>query len=184
MTFVPTPIQGSYLIDLDLFKDERGWFARTYCKNEFRQIGHDAEWVQLNHSFTIKKGTIRGLHYQVPPHEEIKMVRCIAGTIYDVIVDLRKDSVTRLQWFGIELSAKNKKMLYIPKGVAHGFQTLSDNCELIYHHSEFYNPSSESGLRYNDARLSIDWPIPITEVSERDAKHPLIEEEYGIKNNQ
>ncbi len=175
MIFTSAPLQGSYIIDLSPFKDGRGWFARTYCKNEFKEIGHHTEWVQLNHSFTLNKATIRGMHYQLSPCEEIKMVRCIAGVIYDVIIDLRKDSVTYLKWFGIELSAENKKMLYIPKGFAHGFQTLADNCELIYHHSEFYTPSAEAGLYYNDPRLSISWPLPMTEISERDAKHPLLD---------
>ncbi|HSN59676.1 MAG TPA: dTDP-4-dehydrorhamnose 3,5-epimerase family protein, partial [Ferruginibacter sp.] len=115
MTFTPVKLLGSYIISLDLFKDERGWFARTYCKNEFAQIGHNKEWVQMNHSYTVRKGTIRGMHYQRPPHAEIKMVRCIAGAVYDVIIDLRKGSPTYLKWFGTELSAANKKMIYIPE---------------------------------------------------------------------
>src|SRR6478752_4125211 len=135
MKFTETSLKGSYTIDLNLFKDERGWFARTYCKNEFETIGHAKEWVQLNHSFTKQKGAIRGMHYQLPPFSEIKMVRCIAGAVYDVIIDLRKDSETFLKWFGVELSAENKKMIYIPEGFAHGFQALTNDCELIYHHS-------------------------------------------------
>lgn len=138
MIFTETLLKGSYIIELSAFTDDRGWFARTYCKNEFAAIGHTAEWVQMNHSFTKDKGAIRGMHYQLPPFSEIKMVRCIAGAVYDVIVDLRKDSPTFLQWYGTELSAANKKMLYIPEGFAHGFQTLQNDCELIYHHSQFY----------------------------------------------
>src|SRR5437762_3973909 len=116
MNFIPTPLKGSYVIEVHPFTDERGWFARFYCKNEFEQIGHQQEWVQLNHSVSYKKGTIRGMHFQKPPFAEIKMVKCIAGKIYDVIIDLRKNSETFLQWFGVELSAENKKMLYIPEG--------------------------------------------------------------------
>ena len=147
MIFTETPLAGSYLISLTPYGDSRGWFARTYCKKEFNQIGHDKEWVQLNHSYSSTKGTVRGMHYQSEPYGEIKMVRCIAGVVYDVIIDLRKDSSTFLKWFGVEISGENKCMIYIPKGFAHGFQTLSDNAELIYHHTEFYTPSAEAGLR-------------------------------------
>jgi dTDP-4-dehydrorhamnose 3,5-epimerase len=178
MTFTPTPLAGSFVIDLSPFKDSRGWFARTYCKNEFQQIGHTKEWVQLNHSATFAKGTVRGMHYQLPPCQEIKMVRCIAGAIYDVIIDLRKNSASFLQWFAVELSAQNKKMLYVPEGFAHGFQTLTDNCEIIYHHTQFFTPSAEAGIRYNDVKINIQWPGAVTEISERDAKHPLLENNF------
>jgi len=178
MIFTPTSLAGSYIVELEPFSDDRGWFARFYCKQEFQQIGHQQEWVQLNHSFTTKKGTIRGMHFQKPPFREIKMVRCISGSIFDVIIDIRKDSPTFLQWTGVELSAENKKMLYIPEGFAHGFQTLSDNCELIYHHSAFYTPNSEGGIRYDDPQVSINWPLPVTIISERDANHPLLNEQF------
>lgn len=178
MTFTPTSLQDSFVIDLNVFKDERGWFARTYCKDEFAQIGHSAEWVQMNHSFTTMKGTIRGMHFQLPPFEEIKMVRCISGAVYDVIIDLRKDSETFLQYFGTELSAENRKMLYIPKGFAHGFQTLSENAELIYHHSQFYKPGVESGIRYDDPAIGIQWPLQAVNVSERDLNHSLIDKNF------
>ena len=174
MIFMPTKLEGSYSIELSPFTDSRGWFARTYCKHEFAQIGHTKEWVQINHSFTAAAGAIRGMHYQLPPFSEIKMLRCIAGAVYDVIVDIRKESPTFLHWFGTELSSTNKKMLYIPAGFAHGFQTLSADCELIYHHSEFYTPGAEAGLRYNDPALGIQWPLPPTELSERDKQHPLL----------
>ncbi len=174
MIFTPTTLAGSYTIDLSPFTDSRGWFARTYCKNEFAQIGHTKEWVQINHSFTAAAGTIRGMHYQVPPFAEIKLLRCIAGAVYDVIVDLRKGSPSFLQWYGTELSSKNKKMLYVPVGFAHGFQALSTDSELIYHHSELYTPGAEAGLRYNDPALGIQWPLPPTELSERDKQHPLL----------
>ncbi|QEC65959.1 dTDP-4-dehydrorhamnose 3,5-epimerase [Panacibacter ginsenosidivorans] len=175
MIFTPTKLNSSYTIELSPFSDSRGWFARTYCKNEFQQIGHNKEWVQLNHSATFTEGTIRGMHYQVKPFREIKMVRCIAGSVYDVIVDLREGSSTFLQWFGTELSAKNKKMLYIPEGFAHGFQTLSNDCELIYHHTEFYNPNAEAGIKYDEPLVNIQWPLQLTEISERDNNHPYLD---------
>lgn len=178
MIFSPTLLAGSFIIEPKVLEDDRGWFARFYCKNEFKEIGHEKEWVQLNHSVTNKKGSIRGMHYQVHPFREIKMVKCIAGTVYDVIVDLRKSSPTFLKWFGAELSAKNRKMLYIPEGFAHGFQCLEDNCELIYHHSEFYVPDSEGGMRYNDPMISIEWPLPVTVISQRDQSHPLLDENF------
>ena len=174
MIFTEITLKGSYTIDLDVFTDDRGWFARTFCKKEFELIGHDKEWVQMNHSFTIKKGSIRGMHFQLPPFSEIKMVRCISGAVYDVIIDLRKDSATFLQWAAIELSATNKKMIYIPEGFAHGFQTLSDNCELIYHHSQFYTPGVEAGIQYNDQLINIKWPLPLTNISTKDNHYPLL----------
>jgi len=178
MIFTPTPHAGSYIIDLTPFGDSRGWFARTYCKKEFEQIGHTKEWVQLNHSYTVQKGALRGMHYQLPPFSEIKMVRCIAGAVYDVIIDLRENSATFLQWFGIELSAKNKKMVYIPEGFAHGFQTLKDHSELIYHHSAFYTPAAERGIRFNDPRINVQWPEEATEISERDQQHPMLDNSF------
>jgi dTDP-4-dehydrorhamnose 3,5-epimerase len=178
MIFTPTSLGGSYLIDLDIKADERGWFARYYCKNEFETIGHAKEWVQMNHSVTYRKGSIRGMHFQVYPYREIKMLRCIAGSVFDVIVDLRKGSDTFLKWFGAELSAENKKMLYIPEGFAHGFQSLTDNCELLYHHSEFYVPAAEAGIRYNDPLINVKWPLPTTIVSARDAEHPYLDENF------
>jgi dTDP-4-dehydrorhamnose 3,5-epimerase len=178
MIFSPTFLPGSFIIEPDVLTDDRGWFARFYCKNEFKEIGHEKEWVQLNHSVTNKKGTIRGMHYQVQPFREIKMVKCIAGAVYDVLIDLRKDSSTFLKWFGAELSAKNRKMLYIPEGFAHGFQCLEDNCELIYHHSEFYTPNSEGGIRYNDPVINIEWPLPVTIISPRDQSHPWLDENF------
>jgi dTDP-4-dehydrorhamnose 3,5-epimerase len=132
----------------------------------------------MNHSFTAEKGTVRGMHFQHPPHAEIKMVRCIAGAVFDVVVDLRKDAETFLQWYGVELSAENKQMIYIPEGFAHGFQTLTENVELIYHHTEFYTPEAEAGLLYNDVALNINWPLPITNLSERDTKHPIIQSNF------
>lgn len=162
------------MVALSPFSDERGWFARSYCKHEFSEIGHEAEWTQLNHSFTKDKAAVRGLHYQVAPFSEIKMVRCIAGEVFDVAVDLRAKSPTFLQWFGTRLSAENKRMLYIPAGFAHGFQALSENCELLYHHSSFYQPEFERGIRFDDSKLNINWPLPVGIVSQRDASLPYL----------
>ena len=178
MIFTETVLKGSYVIGLNPLADERGWFARTYCKNEFNSIGHENEWVQMNHSFTKNKGTIRGMHFQLPPFSEIKLVRCIAGAVYDVIIDLRKGSPTFLHWFGAELSAQNKKMIYIPHGFAHGFETLSNECELIYHHTQFYTASAEGGIKYSDPKININWPLPVTHISERDNQHSLLDENF------
>lgn len=178
MIFSATTLPGSYVIELATVGDQRGWFARTFCKKEFAQIGHQKEWVQMNHSYTALKGTLRGMHYQKPPCGEIKMVRCIAGAVYDVMVDLRKDSATYLHWFGTEISAVNKKMVYIPEGFAHGFQTLSDDAELIYHHSQYFTPGAEEGIMYNDVAICIQWPLPLTEISERDRFHPVIDSNF------
>lgn len=178
MLFIPTTLNGSYEITLEPYTDNRGWFTRFYCKEEFEQINHTKEWVQMNHSFTKTKGSIRGMHYQYPPNSEIKVVRCIAGAAYDVIIDVRKDSETFLQWVGTELSAHKKNMLYIPEGFAHGFQTLTENCELIYFHSEYYTSGNEGGIRFNDSSLGITWPLIVTEVSERDSNNPLIDHNF------
>jgi dTDP-4-dehydrorhamnose 3,5-epimerase len=178
MIFTETNLKGSFVIDLTPFQDERGWFARTFCKEEFINIGHTKEWVQMNHSFTKQQGTIRGMHYQLPPFSEIKMVRCIAGAVFDVIVDIRKKSPTFLQWFGVELSATNKKMIYIPEGFAHGFQTLTDDAELIYHHSEFYKSNVENGIKYDEPKVNIDWKLDVTNISERDKQHNFLTEDF------
>jgi dTDP-4-dehydrorhamnose 3,5-epimerase len=172
MIFSPTKLSGSYIIDINTIADDRGWFARYYCKKDFEEIDHQKEWVQLNHSFTKNKGSIRGMHYQLPPFSEIKLVRCIHGSVFDVIVDVRKNSATFLQWFGAELSAENKKMIYIPEGFAHGFQTLTDDCELLYHHSEFYTQGAEAGILYNEPLIQIEWPTNVNVISKRDLQHP------------
>jgi len=178
MIFTETSLKGSYVIGLTVFSDDRGWFARTYCKNEFHAIGHTGEWLQMNHSFTKQRGAIRGMHYQLPPFSEIKLVRCIAGAVFDVIIDLRQGSPTFLKWFGIELSAENKKMLYIPEGFAHGFQTLQDDTELVYHHSQLYTPGAEGGIKFDDTKININWPLAVTNISERDSQHPLLNENF------
>jgi dTDP-4-dehydrorhamnose 3,5-epimerase len=178
MNFERTGLNGSYVVTIFPVKDERGWFVRTFCKNEFNEIGHSDEWVQINHSFTNDAGTIRGMHFQKPPYTETKLIRCIAGNIFDVIIDLRKNSNTFLKWFGVELSSENKKMIYIPAGFAHGFQALTDNCELIYHHTAYYTPGFEEGIRYNDEMIHINWPGPATKISERDNNHPLLSNSF------
>ncbi len=178
MIFLPTALAGSFIVELETFTDERGWFARYYCMEEFREIGHSKEWVQMNHSFSSKPGTIRGMHFQKEPFGEIKLVRCIAGSVFDVIIDLRKNSPTFLHWFGTELSAQNKRSLYIPEGFAHGFQCLSENCELLYHHTAFYKPGAEAGIRYDDPVVSINWPLPVSVISERDISHPLLPNDF------
>lgn len=180
MKFIPTILNGSFTIQLDPINDERGWFARYFCKKEFSTIGHNKEWVQMNHSFSLKKGTLRGMHFQKPPYSEIKLVRCIQGSVFDVIIDLRKDSPTFLKWFGTELSAENKLMMYIPEGFAHGFQTLEDNSGLLYMHTAYYSPEAEDGLRYNDPQVNISWPIEISEISMRDTNHDILEKFNGL----
>ena len=180
MKFLPTILNGSFTIQLDPINDERGWFARYFCKKEFSTIGHEKEWVQMNHSFSLKKGTLRGMHFQKPPHSEVKLVRCIQGSVFDVIIDLRKDSPTFLKWFGTELSAENKLMMYIPEGFAHGFQTLEDNSGLLYMHTAYYSPEAEDGLRYNDPQVNISWPLEISEISMRDNSHDLLEKFNGL----
>jgi dTDP-4-dehydrorhamnose 3,5-epimerase len=178
MTFTETPLAGAYLIQLSPRSDHRGWFARTYDKTAFAQIGHTADWVQMNHSMTHQPGAVRGMHFQRSPKAEIKLVRCVAGRVFDVIIDLRVSSPTLGHWFGTELSAENQQMLYIPKGFAHGFQTLTADCQLIYCHSETYAPDREGAVRYNDPSIGISWPLPITDLSERDANHALLTDRF------
>jgi dTDP-4-dehydrorhamnose 3,5-epimerase len=172
LKFIPTPLSGAWLIELDKFKDERGWFARSWCQREFAELGLDSRLVQCNLSFNKNAGTLRGLHYQAAPYAESKLVRCISGAIYDVIVDLRQDSETYLQWGGYELSADNDLALFVPMGFAHGFQTLEDEITVFYQMSEFYVPESSRGLRYNDPLLNIDWPLPVGLINERDRSYP------------
>jgi len=182
MKFIQTLLSGAYIVELEPFRDERGFFVRTFCKNEFSAIGHVKEFVQFNHSMTRHKGTIRGMHYQVPPSAEIKLIRCISGEVYDVIIDIRKDSPTFLQHFHIILSDENLKMLYVPEGFAHGFQTLANNSQMIYHHTAYYNPANERGLRFDDPALGIRWPLPPGNLTEKDRKYPLINNQFkGIK---
>jgi len=168
MIFTETKLNGAFIIDLEPIQDERGFFARTWCKNEFAAHGLNPNLVQCNTSFNKKKGTLRGMHYQSPPYEEAKLVRCTMGAVYDVIVDIRKESKTFLQWIACELTAQNRKMLYVPEGFAHGFQTLEDNTEVFYQMSEFYHSDHAAGLRWDDPAIDIKWPIPEVVISKKD----------------
>ncbi len=178
MNFEPVGLAGAWVISVDRKCDERGWFSRTYSKDEFAQIGFSKEWLQHNHTYTITKGSIRGMHYQQLPFAETKLVRCVSGAVYDVIVDLRYGSPTYLHWQAVELSADNGKMLLIPEGFAHGFQTIKEDTGLVYCHSEKYQPGYEAGLYYADPSLNIQWPLPVSVISERDMSHPLITEDF------
>ena len=173
MLFRKTKLKGAFIIEVEKLEDHRGFFARTWCENELESHGLSHGFVQINNSFTYRSGTIRGMHYQVAPYEETKLFRCIRGAIFDVIIDLRKDSPTYMDWFGIELTADNRKMLYVPQGFAHGYQTLADNTEILYPVSQFYNPEAERGVRWNDPAFNIDWPEKnsIT-ISEKDKNWP------------
>jgi len=182
MIFSETPLKGAYIIELKPFTDDRGLFARTFCKKEFTAIGHDQEFVQFNHSITQKKGSVRGMHYQLPPFSEIKLIRCVRGGVFDVIIDLRKDSPTFLKFVSTELSEHNMLSLYIPQGFAHGFQTLEDNTQLIYHHTAYYTPGYEAGIRYDDPAVGINWPLPVTVITEKDLNHNLLNHSFkGIQ---
>lgn len=173
MKFTETKLSGAYVVDLNLIEDDRGFFARGFCANEFSEHKLKPEVVQTNLSFNHKKGTLRGLHYQSLPAAEAKFIRCIRGAIYDVICDLRPDSPTYLQHFGIELSADNRKALYIPEMFAHGYQSLEDNTEVLYQVSEFYTPNTEGGYRYDDPAFGINWPLPVSTISDKDLAWPL-----------
>jgi len=172
MIFTGTEIQGVYVVEPEPHMDERGFFARSFCKEEFREKGLETEIVQCNISYNRKKGTIRGMHYQVPPFEEAKIVSCVRGSIYDVVVDLRRDSPTYCRWFATELTERNFKMAYIPKGCAHGFQTLEDDCMVYYQMTEFFHPECARGVRWDDPTIGILWPHPATIISEKDRKYP------------
>ena len=174
MKFSPTKLPGVWIVDLERHEDERGFFARSWCQREFEQRGLDARLVQCNISFNPKKGTLRGMHYQAPPHEEAKLVRCTRGAIYDVVLDLRASSPTHRQWVAMELTAQNGRALYVPAGCAHGFQTLEDNTEVFYQMSQFFELESARGIRWNDSTLAIRWPITNPTLSERDRKLPLL----------
>jgi len=171
MIFTETPLRGAFVIELEPRNDERGFFARAFCQNELAERGLENGITQANMSYNFKRGTLRGMHYQVPPHAEVKMVRCIAGAIYDVIVDIRKDSPTYLEWFGVELSAANRRMFYVPAGFAHGYQALTDDTEVLYLVTEFYTPNAERGVRWDDPAFKIEWPIANPILSPKDTVH-------------
>jgi dTDP-4-dehydrorhamnose 3,5-epimerase len=178
MKFFEIPLAGAYVIELEPFLDERGLFVRTFCQREFSKIGFHKQIVQINHSETRHRSAIRGMHYQLPPACEIKIIRCVQGKVFDVMVDIRAGSPTFMQWHGVELSNDNLRMVYIPVGFAHGFQALTDNAKLIYHHSECYSPEYERGLRFNDPAVAINWPLPAGAISLKDQSYPLIDNNF------
>lgn len=172
MQFIETKLKGAFIIDIERLEDERGFFARSWCQREAEPFGLRPKWRQCDISFNNAKGTMRGMHYQSAPYEEAKLVRCTRGAIYDVMIDLRADSPTFKQWVGIDLSAENRRMLYIPEGFAHGFLTLEDNTEVFYQMSEFYAPEYAKGVRWNDPAFGIQWPMNIRSITERDRNYP------------
>lgn len=174
--FIPTPLSGLMLVQRKVIEDHRGFLSRFYCAEEFGEAGIDKPIAQINHTLTRRKGAVRGLHFQYPPHAEAKLVSCIRGEIMDVAVDIRHGSPTFLHWHGEILSAENRRSLLIPEGYAHGFQALSENCELIYLHTAAYHPESEGALNVADARLNIAWPLRIDDLSTRDFSYPLVDQ--------
>lgn len=172
MIFTETHLKDAFVIDPERLEDERGFFARTWCQQEAAAYGLQPRWLQCNVSFNKKKGTMRGMHYQADPFPEAKLVRCTMGAIYDVIIDLRREAPTFQQWVAIELSAQNRRMLYIPEGFAHGFLTLKDDTEIFYQMSEFYAPTHARGVRWNDPAFNIQWPIDVRVIADRDRNYP------------
>ena len=182
MKIINLDFEGAAVIETEPFVDQRGIFARFFCENELSSIIGNRHFVNINFSKTLKKGTIRGIHFQYPPKAEMKLVRCIRGAIFDVIVDIRKGSPTFLKWHGEVLSAENMKMLCVPEGFAHGFQVLEENSEIIYMVSNFYSPENEEGLNYADPILGIDWQIVPEDISDKDMHHKMISDNFrGIE---
>src|SRR3984885_3333716 len=172
MIFTETPITGAYLIDLEKRGDDRGFFARVFCRNEFGERDLDTEYAQINNSLSAERGTLRGLHYQLAPAEEVKVVRCVAGSLWDVILDIRPGSPTFGRWFGAELTAANRRMMYAPRGMAHGFVTLANDTAAFYLVSTFYAPERERGIRWNDPHFGIEWPVTPMVMSDKDRDRP------------
>ena len=176
--FLTTPLDKLYEINRKQLTDQRGFFSRLFCSEEFNEIGLLKSFVQVNHTMTKKKGATRGMHFQYPPYAESKVVTCIKGEVFDVAVDIRRDSKTFLHWHSAVLSDKNLKGFYIPEGFAHGFQALTDDCQLLYLHSEFYTPTSEAAIHPLDSMLKIHWPCKISEISKRDANQPMLDNTF------
>ena len=176
--FIGTPLTGLYKVEHKPIEDLRGFFSRFFCAEEFKEIGFNQPVAQMNHTLTKQKGAVRGMHYQNSPYTETKIVTCIRGKIFDVAVDVRKDSPTFLQYHAEILSEDNQSSLYIPDGFAHGFQTLTDNCELLYIHSCSYNADAESAINVLDTKLDIEWPLKITDISDRDKNHLMIDSRF------
>ena len=180
--FLPTPIGGLTIVQRQQLEDRRGFLSRFYCAEDFKVCGFHKPIAQINHTLTRCKGAVRGMHFQYPPHAEIKLVSCLHGEVFDVAVDLRKNSPSFLQWHGVVLSEVNQQSLLIPEGFAHGFQALSDDCELIYFHTAAYQAGAEGAVNANDPQLNITWPMRITEMSDRDRAHPALTAEFeGIE---
>lgn len=172
MLFTSTKIPGAYLIEVEKREDHRGFFARAWCEREFAEHGLNSRWAQANIAYNRHRGTLRGMHYQVAPHEEVKLVRCTRGAIHDVIIDLRPASPTNMQWLGVDLRAENYSMLYVPEGCAHGYLTLEDHTDVAYQVSHPYAPHAERGLRYDDPAFKIRWPIDVPVISQKDRNWP------------
>jgi dTDP-4-dehydrorhamnose 3,5-epimerase len=181
MLFNKAPLPGLYEIELEKREDERGFFARFFCVNEYKEHSLENKIVQINNSYTFDKYTLRGLHYQLPPKSEVRIVRCLKGSLYDMSLDLRPKSPTFGKWYGVELSSENRKMVYIPKGFAHGFLTLEDNTEMLYMVTEFYSPDLERVIRWNDPKFDIKWPAKPKYLSEKDSKQSDFDSEYHLK---
>lgn len=180
MRFQPTPLEGAHLIELEPKEDERGFFGRLFCADKLAEQGLCSNFVQANHSYSKEKGTLRGLHYQLSPNDEVKIVRCIRGSFYDLILDLRPESPSFGQSFGAVLNEKNHKMMYVPKGFAHGFLTLEPNSEVLYFVSQFYAPEKERGVRWDDPKFQIAWPEKPIVISDRDRTHPDFSASYHL----
>ena len=178
MIFNPTPLAGAFTIDIEKRGDDRGFFARLFCETEFGQAGLETRFVQINNSLSAKRGTLRGLHYQLPPAAEVKVVRCVRGALWDVILDLRSGSASFGKWFGAEISAENRRMMYVPRGFAHGFITLTDDTEAIYLVSTPYSPGQERGIRFDDPAHDIPWPLQPAEISGKDRGWPDLDTDF------
>ncbi|APZ43469.1 dTDP-4-dehydrorhamnose 3,5-epimerase [Acidihalobacter ferrooxydans] len=176
MNFTPVAVAGAYRVDIEPHADERGFFARAFCAREFAEQGLCSSFVQANISRNARAGTLRGLHFQHPPHAEVKLVRCTRGALFDVVVDVRRESPSYGRWAGVELSADNHRALYVPQGCAHGFQTLVEDTEAFYLVSAFYAPEAEGGLSWRDPEVGIDWPLPPTVISPKDAAWPPLQD--------
>ena len=183
MKILYTAIKDLLVIEREPKGDSRGYFERLFCEVELKEQLKNRRIEQINHTLTKNKGTLRGMHFQYPPHDEAKIVSCLQGEVFDVAVDLRFGSPTFLHWYSVTLSEENFRSFYIPYGFTHGFQTLTDNCQMLYFHTEKYHAGSEGGISYKEPRIGINWPLPVTEISERDKQHALLEQEFaGLKN--
>lgn len=179
MIFTATKLSGAFIVEIEQLSDDRGFYARTWCQREFQARNLNSNLVQSNLAYTKRKGTLRGMHYQIPPHEEAKLVRCTSGAIFDVLIDLRQESPTYKQWLGVRLTAENHVMIYVPEGFAHGYQTLEDDIEVSYQVSQYYYPEAERGLCYKDPSFGIEWPLDVQVISEKDSNWPVYQDGSG-----